>query len=217
MRPRRSTDIGKGAAAKPDRTSRNRLLRSAVEIFERKGYAAASVREIVEHAGVCKPVLYYYFGSKEGILVSILEAAAEELQAAIAPAVHGTASARTRIVQLCESVYAGVKARVSVARVAHGVYFGPPDERPPFDFHVFDRTLNSALRRIVHEGVVAGEFCAGATKDIAAAIQAMLILAIDQEVDGRSRPLGRAGLRRLLALLFEGVAARSGHKERRTS
>jgi len=34
---------------------------------------ATSVREIVEAAGVTKPVLYYYFQSKEGIYLAILE------------------------------------------------------------------------------------------------------------------------------------------------
>ena len=53
-----------------DPTSRSRLLHAAVEIFERKGYAAASVREIVAHAGVTKPALYYHFRSKEGILIA---------------------------------------------------------------------------------------------------------------------------------------------------
>jgi AcrR family transcriptional regulator len=47
--------------------SRERLLETAIGMFAAKGYAGTSVREIVERAAVSKPVLYYYFKSKEGL------------------------------------------------------------------------------------------------------------------------------------------------------
>ncbi|MBW2208934.1 MAG: helix-turn-helix transcriptional regulator, partial [Deltaproteobacteria bacterium] len=43
------------------------LLEAATALFAQKGYAGTSVREIVERAGVTKPVLYYYFENKEGL------------------------------------------------------------------------------------------------------------------------------------------------------
>jgi TetR/AcrR family transcriptional regulator len=55
-----------------DAAVRGRLLRSATEIFTRKGYAAATVREIVAAAGVTKPSLYYYFKNKEGIYLELM-------------------------------------------------------------------------------------------------------------------------------------------------
>ncbi len=58
-------------AARPaetlDSSVRQRLLRAASDLFAQKGYAATTVREIVAAVGVTKPVLYYYFGSKEGL------------------------------------------------------------------------------------------------------------------------------------------------------
>ena len=44
-----------------------RILQVAICLFAQKGYEATSTREIVEAAGVTKPMLYYYFGSKEGL------------------------------------------------------------------------------------------------------------------------------------------------------
>ena len=52
---------------------RQRLMDSAVLLFTTRGYAATSVREIVEMAGVTKPALYYHFESKEGIYLAILD------------------------------------------------------------------------------------------------------------------------------------------------
>ena len=46
---------------------RKRLMDAAFHLFTNRGYAATSVREIVEMAGVTKPSLYYHFESKDGI------------------------------------------------------------------------------------------------------------------------------------------------------
>ncbi len=48
------------------------VLKSAAALFNRKGYTATTVREIVAAVGVSKPVLYYYFGSKEGIFFELM-------------------------------------------------------------------------------------------------------------------------------------------------
>src|SRR3970282_247165 len=55
-----------------DGVARDRLLKSATLLFTRKGYAGATVREIVAAAGVTKPVLYYYFRNKEGIYLELM-------------------------------------------------------------------------------------------------------------------------------------------------
>ncbi|MDR1540609.1 MAG: TetR/AcrR family transcriptional regulator; helix-turn-helix transcriptional regulator [Clostridiales bacterium] len=47
---------------------------AALALFSSKGYESASVSEIVEEAKVGKPMVYYYFGSKEGLLKEIFRA-----------------------------------------------------------------------------------------------------------------------------------------------
>ena len=53
--------------------NRERLLEAALSLFYEKGYDAVGVQEIVEAAGVTKPTLYYYFGSKRGLLEAVLQ------------------------------------------------------------------------------------------------------------------------------------------------
>jgi len=43
----------------------------ALELFSAKGYEGVSVNELTEAAGITKPTLYYYFGSKEGLFEAI--------------------------------------------------------------------------------------------------------------------------------------------------
>lgn len=49
------------------------IMQSAKTLFYAKGYDAVGVQEIVDRAGITKPTLYYYFGSKRGLLTTLLE------------------------------------------------------------------------------------------------------------------------------------------------
>jgi AcrR family transcriptional regulator len=53
--------------------NRSTLLTCALQLFTARGYDAVGVQEIVEAAGITKPTLYHYFGSKRGLLDSLLE------------------------------------------------------------------------------------------------------------------------------------------------
>ena len=48
--------------------NKERIMECALDLFYAKGYDAVGVQEIVEKAGITKPTLYYYFGSKLGLL-----------------------------------------------------------------------------------------------------------------------------------------------------
>ncbi len=52
--------------------NRQRLLQVALTLFASRGYDAAGVQEIAADAGVTKPTLYHYFGSKAGLLDTLL-------------------------------------------------------------------------------------------------------------------------------------------------
>lgn len=53
--------------------TRSRLLESAAEVFARRGYAAASVNEIVEGAGCSTGALYAHFEGKGDLFLSLMD------------------------------------------------------------------------------------------------------------------------------------------------
>jgi AcrR family transcriptional regulator len=55
------------------------ILDVAGHVFARAGYEAAPMDEIAERAGVSKPMLYTYFGSKEGLYLAYIERAGGQL------------------------------------------------------------------------------------------------------------------------------------------
>lgn len=64
------------------------IMECAKKLFYAKGYDAVGVQEIVDQAGITKPTLYYYFGSKLGLLKKLLETKMEGAQTAVRAAVE---------------------------------------------------------------------------------------------------------------------------------
>lgn len=51
----------------------DRIAALALASFTEKGFAATSVREIAQRVGVTIPTIYYHFGSKDGLLASVVQ------------------------------------------------------------------------------------------------------------------------------------------------
>ncbi|OLF17487.1 TetR family transcriptional regulator [Actinophytocola xanthii] len=69
------------------------MIAVAEEIFAERGYQAASMDDIAERVGVSKPMLYEYFGSKEGLLVACIRQARTELLGLTLASVEGVSTA----------------------------------------------------------------------------------------------------------------------------
>jgi AcrR family transcriptional regulator len=52
---------------------RERILESAYELFSRRGIQAVGVEEVIERASVGKATLYRHFGSKDALVLAVLE------------------------------------------------------------------------------------------------------------------------------------------------
>ncbi len=62
-----------------EQNTKKNLMDIAVKLFAEKGYDSVGVQEICGEAKITKPTLYYYFGSKAGLLQSIIESAGGNL------------------------------------------------------------------------------------------------------------------------------------------
>jgi len=62
----------------PEKSTREKLLDAATDLFAAKGYYAASVDEIAESIGIKVPNIYKYFKGKSALLESIVDTADKE-------------------------------------------------------------------------------------------------------------------------------------------
>jgi AcrR family transcriptional regulator len=194
---------------------RARLLAGATALFARKGYAATTVREIVAAAGVTKPVLYYYFGSKEGLYLELMKSPHERFLAMLDETSGRGGSAFDRIRALLMRHHDMFLLHLEVARIAYGVYFGPPQGAPFFDFDDFQLKLMDRIGALVREGIAAGELRDGDAEAMTLAILALQDFVNQVELCRVEMRLGREGLGRMLDVLLEGMKAKRNGKETR--
>ena len=185
---------------------RQRLLDAALQLFSTKGYAATSVRELVEAAGVTKPVLYYYFKNKEGLYLALMGDALGDFFQVAEQARTAPGSVTERICGYCTALLDLFVERLPVARLIYAIYYGPPQGAPHIDFEASFSTMLAHMEQLVSEGISSGEFRAVDPTDAAWAIVALLNTTMEEQLtQTRQVRVDRAGLLRLLALLFEGI------------
>jgi TetR/AcrR family transcriptional regulator len=186
---------------------RERLLESAIDIFNQRGYAASTVREIVEASGVTKPVLYYYFGSKEGIYAEIMTQVLETFEKSLDERGLPGANVRTRIQHFCEKIYALAHENLKVVRLLHSIFYGPPQGAPPcLKPEKFHDLFHQAILKLVREGIRLGEFARRGEDIMAYAIQGVFNLTLDLELASPERSIGKEGLRGVLDVILDGMS-----------
>lgn len=203
---RRMAGKKEGAARVPDVAVRERLLKSAIELFNRRGYAAATVREIVAAAGVSKPVLYYYFRSKEGIYLDLMREGFSRFDSLLDAARGGTGGAGERIRHLCGGSFDLFLQHIEVARLMYAIYYGPPQGAPFFDFDAYHMKFQDAVRRLVEEGIRSGEFRKGNAGDMTWAIIGAVNVAMEMQLCHPELGMDMEGLGRVLDIIFAGIA-----------
>jgi TetR/AcrR family transcriptional regulator len=185
---------------------RQRLLDAALQLFSTKGYAATSVRELVEAAGVTKPVLYYYFKNKEGLYLALMGDALGDFFQVAEQARTAPGSVTERICGYCTALLDIFVERLPVARLIYAIYYGPPQGAPHIDFEASFSTMLAHMEQLVSEGISTDEFRQVSPPDAAWAIVALLNTTMEEQLNQtRQVRVDRSGLLRLLALLFEGI------------
>ena len=188
--------------------ARQRLLDAAMRLFSSKGYAATSVRELVEAAGVTKPVLYYYFKNKEGLYLALMQEALADFYQAAQQAVIAPGSITERIGGYCTTLLDLFVARLDVARLIFAIFYGPPHGAPHIDFEASFNTMLADMERLVNEGISNGEFRPVDPSDVAWAIVSQWNVTMEEQLCHNHQPrIDRARLMRLLAIIFEGIKA----------
>lgn len=138
--------------------SARQILTAAVELFARKGYAATSVREIVEAADVTNPMLYYYFDSKEGLFLELNNYLFEAITYRVREVLESSGSFEERVVGIVRAhAEACLDAPVALQFV-YFVLFGPEDSKPSFDVLEAREPMAAQIRGVFETAIEVGEF-----------------------------------------------------------
>ncbi|MCY0925220.1 TetR/AcrR family transcriptional regulator [Streptomyces sp. H27-H1] len=165
-----------------------RLLVAAVEAFAERGYHATTTRDIAGRAGMSPAALYIHYKTKEELLHRISRIGHDKALEILDIAASGPGSAAERLDAAVRSFVRWHAAHHTTARVVqYELDALAPEHRS--EIVALRRQSDAAIRRILADGVAAGEFF---VPDVSGTTLAVLSLCIDVarwfSADGRRTP-----------------------------
>jgi AcrR family transcriptional regulator len=140
--------------------STQRLLDSALHLFVSRGYRSTNLEQIAGDARLSKGAVYFYFGSKEAVLLELLQRVqAIVVDEALAGAQRAGPGAADRIVAfLHHQAQLGVTHRDEVLLlILMSLEFGDRRGKVRTLTEGIYRKLYAFVEKLVREGVAAGE------------------------------------------------------------
>jgi TetR/AcrR family transcriptional regulator len=186
--------------------ARERLLEAGTALFAERGYNGTFIREIVDRAGVTKPMLYYYFKSKEGMFYTILDGAAEQQEVILTEALKAPGMVLDRFIFLYRRIYEGLIEYQNLFKMIYNLVFGPRQGAPDYDIDQYHRRMVDAIKTIYLEGLARGEVREADADEVAILVLSLLDFCLHMEYVnlGSSDPKRPE---RLLRLAFQGLGA----------
>jgi TetR/AcrR family transcriptional regulator len=95
------------------------------------------VREICLGAGITKPSLYHFFGSKEGVYGALVDGALEDTRRRIVQQVSERGGAEDRLRRVARGYFEATRGRRDLMPFLFSLIHNPSDSVPATDFNRF--------------------------------------------------------------------------------
>jgi TetR/AcrR family transcriptional regulator len=146
-----------------DRSS-DRILKKALELFSSRGYEATSVREICAAAGITKPTLYHFYGSKEGVYRALVDGTLERFDAQMDAILGRPGTTRQKLQHLARHFFDEVRSDPEVVRFILSLMYNPSSAAPHTHFARYYQGHQERIAACLEAGVAQGELRPGPTR-----------------------------------------------------
>lgn len=106
--------------------TKERILAVAERLFAERGYDGTGVQHLAEAAGITKPSLYHFFGSKEGLLEQIANTRYYSLEAILAEDSSSSSSLFDCLIDRAIRMLDWARDHEDLARLYLLMWFSPP-------------------------------------------------------------------------------------------
>jgi TetR/AcrR family transcriptional regulator len=165
-------------------SNREAILSCALQLFSARGYDAVGVQEIVEAAGVQKPTLYHYFGSKAGLLQSVLEENFASLFSELEKAASYNHDVKTTLEAVARVYFDFARQNPRFFRLQLALWFGAPDSEPFRAVAGFDLRQQELLENLFYQASLDHGNMKGRQKAYAATFLGMVNTYAASELNG---------------------------------
>jgi AcrR family transcriptional regulator len=104
------------------------LFDCALTLFSQRGYAATSIRDIIQAAGVTQPTLYHHFEDKVDLFRKLVEHYYGENLRQLKSAIESLPDCQSRLLAMVQSSFEFCNADPRVPCLLFQTYFGPSVE-----------------------------------------------------------------------------------------
>jgi TetR/AcrR family transcriptional regulator len=190
--------------------TRQHILRAALKSFAANGYAATSVRQIVDAARVSKPVLYYYFKDKAGLYRALVDQAHDQRYDLMQQAARGGRSVAQILEEILSALFAFSLRNRALMRLAFATAFAASGEAPPrMKCRAKGRRNFEFIRSLITAGQASGELDHRFDADeLAMGIFGQLNTYVMIRLLVPDCPLDRRTARRIVQLFLQGATRR---------
>lgn len=154
----RGTGVREAAA----QATRDKILSAATKVFARYGYEGGSVEKISRLAKSYDRMIYYYYGSKEGLFIAVLEGIyrrMDEAEASVAPDPSDPVEALKSVIRFKLDYYRRNPDFVNLLNTENlhkGRHVSKSDRRGEYSSHAVE-----IIERILASGMAQGLFRPG--------------------------------------------------------
>ncbi|MCX2481943.1 TetR/AcrR family transcriptional regulator [Pedobacter sp. MR2016-24] len=141
---------------KPDKKAN--ILSAAETLFSELGYEGTSTRQIAKESGANMSMINYYFGSKEGVFLEIMNQRLQEFNVQLTSINEERISSMEKLMQIIESYTRRILNNISFHKMMHREL--SLAQRPEMFCKLKDAmSLNlNVIEQIINEGIAEGSF-----------------------------------------------------------
>jgi TetR/AcrR family transcriptional regulator, cholesterol catabolism regulator len=136
---------------------KDKITKQSILLFEKKGFTETSIQDIVDSIGVTKGTFYYYFSSKEELLMDINLGYIDDLLIRQAQILKNSTSCKEKLYQMVFLLISSIKNQGSAAKIFFREMKNLSEERLECMITKRDQ-FRVNIENLIKEGMENGEF-----------------------------------------------------------
>ena len=145
------------------------LRRSAVQVFSKKGFAAAKISDITSHANLSHGLFYHYFKSKEEAYIEVIREILHEFIEFVEEASERQEKALHKMIWLTKGTQMGSIREVVYRHILllQSLHSDQLSEATKLEIVALYKVAVDGIARIIEEGQLEGDFIEGDPEELA--------------------------------------------------
>jgi AcrR family transcriptional regulator len=136
--------------------AREQILKTAIRLFNEKGFASVRINDIVRESGLSKGGVYWHFESKDDIIQAVLDSLLEEQLVLVNHTLSGGGTASEKLRSIFQ--FSGAELQATMPSPLEFYAMAARDEKLKQRLIVYFETYRQKIRALIQQGIDEGEF-----------------------------------------------------------